>query len=115
MFSFGGLLNSVRRAGISQPQRVTISRWVRTVMILIAIVGILNIIGLESETELLTLAGVGALVVGIALQGTLRQHSFWFSHFQRGYLTGWGCCRSRKRGRQRSRCESGVKKRVDQD
>ncbi|MGD0423305.1 MAG: mechanosensitive ion channel domain-containing protein [Candidatus Bathyarchaeia archaeon] len=58
-----------RRAGVSQPQRVTISRWVRAVMILIAIVGILSVIGLESEAELLTIAGIGGLVVGIAFQG----------------------------------------------
>lgn len=69
-----------RRAGVSPPQRTTISRWVRAVMILLAIVGILNVIGLESETELLTIAGVAALVVGIALQGT-------FANILSGLLT----------------------------
>ena len=68
------------RRGVSKPQRNTISRWVRTVMILLAIVGILNVIGLESEAELLTIAGVGALVVGIALQGT-------FANILSGLLT----------------------------
>jgi len=64
----GGIVKFGRR-GVSQPQRITISRWIRAVMILLAIVGILNVIGLESEAELLTIGGVGALVVGIALQG----------------------------------------------
>ena len=58
-----------RRGGVSQPQRNTINRWVRTVMILLAIVGILDVIGLESEAELLTIGGVAALILGIAFQG----------------------------------------------
>lgn len=75
-----GTVKFSRRAGVSQPQRVTISRWVRAVMILIAIVGIMSVVGLGSQLELLTVAGIAGLIFGIALQGT-------FANILSGLLT----------------------------
>lgn len=54
---------------VSQPQRVTIRRWVRMLMILIATVFILNAVGLESQLELLTMAGIAGLILALTLQG----------------------------------------------
>ena len=53
----------------SQAQRATIRRWVSILMILIAIVFILNVVGLESRLELLTVAGIAGLILALTLQG----------------------------------------------
>lgn len=65
---------------VTEPQRITITRWIRAVTILIAIIAALSVLGLGSELELLTVAGIGALVIGIALEGT-------FANILAGLLT----------------------------
>jgi len=73
-----GVVKFSRR--VSQRERITISRWLKAVTILIALVGILNVVGVGSELELLTVGGIGALVIGMALQGT-------FANILSGFLT----------------------------
>jgi small-conductance mechanosensitive channel len=69
-----------RRAGVPQPQRKTISRWLRALTILIGVVGILSVVGLGSELELLIIGGIVALVTGIAFDDV-------FSNILSGFLT----------------------------
>ena len=67
-----GIAKYTRRAGgFSKPQRRNLGHWIKTITVLLAIVIVLNIIGVDSETELLTIGGIAAFVVGIALQGIL--------------------------------------------
>ena len=63
-----GVIKFSRR--VSEPQRITITRWIRTVTVLIGIIVVLSVLGLETQLELLTVAGIGAFVISMALEGT---------------------------------------------
>jgi small-conductance mechanosensitive channel len=58
-----------RRAGVSRAQLITIRKWINIVLIGLAVVGIVNVVGLGSQLELLTVGGVGVLIATLALQG----------------------------------------------
>ena len=63
------LIKVSKRAGVSPDQFVSIKKWVRVVTFSLAAVGIINVVGLGSRLELLTLSGMAALIVTLALQG----------------------------------------------
>jgi len=58
-----------RRAGVSRAQLVTIRKWIHVLMLVLAVVGVVNVVGLGSELELLTLGGMGVVLATLALQG----------------------------------------------
>jgi len=65
------LIKHSEEAGASKGQRVTVARWVRTLVIVFAIVGVLSVLGLGSQIELLTFAGLAGVIVGMMFQGFL--------------------------------------------
>jgi small-conductance mechanosensitive channel len=58
-----------RRSGVSRAQLITIRKWIRVLTLALAAAGIVNVVGLGSQVELLTLGGIGVLIVTLALQG----------------------------------------------
>jgi small conductance mechanosensitive channel len=66
-----GLIKHTERAGASHGQRITVRRWVRTLTILFAIVGILSVLGIETQLELLTIVGLAGVIIGIMFQNFL--------------------------------------------
>jgi len=58
-----------RRAGFSRAQLITIRKWIQLLTLVIAAAGIVNVVGLGSQVELLTIGGVGALVFSMMIQG----------------------------------------------
>ena len=62
---------AAKRAGLSAAQIRMIRDWLRLLSILIAIVGVVRISGLASEYTSLTLSGVVAIALSLALQNTL--------------------------------------------
>jgi small-conductance mechanosensitive channel len=81
-----GLIKFSRRAGVSQPQRVTISRWVRVLIILIAILGILRVVGLQVQLELLTVGAVAVIIFSMTLQGVFANILSVFQTFKEDTL-----------------------------
>ena len=67
-----------RRSGVSRAQLITIRKWIRVLMLVLAVVGIVNVVGLGSELELLTIGGMGVLLATLALQGFI---SNWLAGF----------------------------------
>ena len=65
------LIKHVERAGASHGQRVTVRRGIRGMMALFAVIAILDVLGVESQLEALTFAGIAALILGLAFQSTL--------------------------------------------
>ena len=52
----------------SHAEQSTIKRWVDALAIFTAILGIVEILGLGSQLEVLTFAGIGVIIVGLVLQ-----------------------------------------------
>jgi small-conductance mechanosensitive channel len=65
------LIKHSERAGSSQGQRVTVARWIKTLAIVFAVIGVLGVLGLGSQIELLTAAGLAGVIVGMMFQGFL--------------------------------------------
>ena len=63
------LTRVARRAGVSRAQLITIRKWINVLMLALAVTCIVNVVGLGSQFELLTLSGAGVLIVTLALQG----------------------------------------------
>ena len=58
-----------RRAGVSRAQLVALRKVIRLLAILLAVLSIVNVMGLGSQLELLTVAGLGALVAALLIEG----------------------------------------------
>ena len=58
-----------RRAGFSRAQLLTIRKWIRLLTLVIAVAGLTIVLELDSPVELLTFAGIAALVFGMMIQG----------------------------------------------
>ena len=58
-----------RRSGVSRAQLVTIRKWIHLLTLALAVAAIVNIVGLGSQLELLTLGGIGVLLGTLALEG----------------------------------------------
>jgi small-conductance mechanosensitive channel len=52
----------------SQAEQSTIKRWVDALAIFTAILGVVEILGLGSQLEVLTFAGIGVIIAGLVLQ-----------------------------------------------
>jgi len=70
-----------RRAGVSRAQLIAIRKGIRVLTLVVGIAGILNVVGLESQLELLTLGGIGALVVSLSLTGLVSSMVYGFLAF----------------------------------
>jgi len=66
-----GMSKYSRQWAASRAEQITIKRWVDALVIFIAIIAIAEILGLGSQLELLTFAGIGVIIAGIVLQGFL--------------------------------------------
>jgi len=70
-----------RRAGVSRAQLIAIRKGIRVLTLVLAVAGILNVVGLESQFELLTIGGIGVLLVSLSLQGFLSSVFYGFLAF----------------------------------
>ena len=75
-----------RRAGFSRAQLLTIRKWIRLLTIVILLIGLSSVLGLESQLELLTLAGIGALVFSMMIQGFVSNIFYGFLVFKQDTL-----------------------------
>jgi len=70
----------------SRAEQVTIKRWVDALAIFIAVLGIIEVLGLGSQLEVLTFAGIGAVVGGLILQRFLSNILYGFIEFKEDAL-----------------------------
>lgn len=75
-----------RKAGVSRAQLVAIRKGIRLLTIVLAVVGILNVVGLESQVELLTLGGIGALIVSLSLTNFISSIFYGFLAFSQDII-----------------------------
>jgi len=58
-----------KRFGVSRAQLVALRKIIHVLAAIVAILGIVNVVGLGSNLELLTVAGLGALIAGLVIEG----------------------------------------------
>jgi len=75
-----------RRVGVSRAQLVALRKIIHMLAIVLAIVGIVNVVGLGSEWELLTIGGLGVLVGGLAIEGLASSLIYGFFAFEEDTL-----------------------------
>ena len=63
------LVKCGRRIGVSRAQLLALRKMIHVLAAVIAILGVVNVMGLGSNLELLTVAGLGALVAGLMIEG----------------------------------------------
>jgi len=70
-----------RRVGVSRAQLVALRKAIHVFAALLAIIGIVNVVGLGSELELLTVGGLGVLIGGLAIEGIASSFVYGFFAF----------------------------------
>ncbi len=75
-----------RRAGFSRAQLLTIRKWIRLLTLVITVLGLATVLGLGSQVELLTFAGIGALVFTLMIQGFVSNIFYGFLVFKQDTL-----------------------------
>jgi len=75
-----------RRVGVSRAQLVALRKLIHMLAIVLAMAGIVNVLGLGSELELLTLGGLGVLIGGLAIEGLASSLVYGFFAFEEDTL-----------------------------
>jgi small-conductance mechanosensitive channel len=81
-----GLSKYSKQWAASRGEQTTIKRWVDAFAIFIAILAIIEVLGLGSQFEVLTFAGIGVIVGGLVLQRFLSSILFGFIAFKEDML-----------------------------
>ena len=75
-----------RRVGVSRAHLVAQRKGIKLLAAVFAIVGIVNVLGLGSELELLTVGGIGALIAAAMMQGLVSNLLYGFFAFNKDTL-----------------------------
>lgn len=85
-FLVWGVSRYSKQWAASRAERITIKRWVDALAVFMAVLGIIEVLGWGSEFEVLTFAGIGAIVGGLVLQRFLSSILYGFIVFKEDLL-----------------------------
>ena len=85
-FLIWGMSRYSKQWAASRVERDTIKRWVDALAVFVAVLGIIEVLGLGSQLEVLTFAGIGAIVGGLVLQRFLSSLLYGFISFKEDLL-----------------------------